>query len=183
MRFSLTTTLGLSLVFLCGLANADTPTSFDINHTVSGTNTFQNTAIDNYVFGIENFLDGDDNGTRDTFPIVVNSGPGSGGFDFEVVLDYTDLDIVFFGDGTVSGSLVGIGEPITDVFVTDPGGSEFGNFSTDGSSIFFDYTIGDVLAINEGQVTISFSTQAVPEPSSIAIIGLAGLCLASRRRR
>ena len=183
MRFSLTTTLGLSLVLLCSLASADTPTSFVINHFVDGSNTSQPTIISNYEFGSIDFLDGNDNGEEDSFPIVVTSGPSSGELDFQVVLNYTDLDIGFFGDGTVTGSLVDIGEPITDVFVTDPGGSEFGNFSTDGSSIFFDYTIGDVLAINEGQVTISFSTQAVPEPSSVAIIGLAGLCLASRRRR
>lgn len=183
MRFSLTTTLGLSLVLLCGLANADMPTSFEINHTVNGTSTSQNTTIDNYVFGTENFLDGNDNGLRDSFPIVVNSGLGSEGFDFDVVLDYTDLDISFFGVGTVEGSFVGIGHPITGVSVTDIEGGPFGNFSTDGSTIFFDYTIADVLSINEGPVTISFSTQAVPEPSSTVIIGLAGLCLASRRRR
>ena len=183
MRFSLTTTLGLSLVLLCGLANADMPTSFEINHTVNGTSTSQNTTIDNYVFGTENFLDGNDNGLRDSFPIVVNSGLGSEGFDFDVVLDYTDLDIGFFGVGTVEGSFVGIGHPITSVSVTDIEGGPFGNFSTDGSTIDFDYTIADVLSINEGPVTISFSTQAVPEPSSTVIIGLASLCLASRRRR
>lgn len=72
-------------------------------------------------------------------------------------MDYTDYDIGFFGNGTVTVSLEGIGSPITDVFVSAPDGSEFGSFSTDGSSIFFDYTIADVLAINEGQVTISFS--------------------------
>ena len=107
----------------------------------------------------------------------------SGGFDFEVVLNYTDLDIGFFGDGTVTGSFVGIGLPISDVFVSDLVGSEFGNFNTDGSTIDFDYTIADVLAIGAGEVTISFSTQAVPEPSSTVIIGLAGLCLAFRRQR
>ena len=38
---------------------------------------------------------------------------------------------------------------------------QFGNVSTDGSTIDFNYTIGDVLSINEGPVTISFSTQAM----------------------
>ena len=183
MRFSLTTTLGLSLVLLCRLAHADILTSFDINHTVNGSGTPQSTTINDYDFGTIDFLDGNDNGLRDSFPIVVTSGPGSGGFDFQVVLDYTDLDIGFFGAGTVTGSFVGIGHPITDLSVTEPEGAEFGNFSTDGSTISFDYTIADVLSINEGEVTVSFSTQAIPEPSSTAIIGLAGLCLASRRRR
>ena len=184
MRFSLTTTLGLSLVLLCGLASAQTPTVFELNHIVTGTGTPQDTTIDAYGFGNTDFIDGSpNNGTRDTFPVVVTSGPGSGGFDFEVVLDYSDFGIDFFGAGTVEGSFVGIGLPITDVFVTDPSGLEFGNFSTDGSSVLFDYTIDDVLDIGEGEVTISFSTESVPEPSSAAIIGLVGLCLASRRRR
>ena len=181
MRFSLTTTLGLSLVLLCSLASADTPTSFVINHFVDGSNTSQPTIISNYEFGSIDFLDGNDNGEEDSFPIVVTSGPSSGELDFQVVLNYTDLDIGFFGVGTVEGSFVGIGHPITGV--TDIEGGPFGNFSTDGSTIFFDYTIADVLSINEGPVTISFSTQAVPEPSSTVIIGLASLCLASRRRR
>ena len=183
MRFSLTTTLGLSLVLLCSLASADTPTSFVINHFVDGSNTSQPTIISNYEFGSIDFLDGNDNGEEDSFPIVVTSGPSSGELDFQVVLNYTDLDIGFFGVGTVEGSFVGIGHPITGVSVTDIEGGPFGNFSTDGSTIFFDYTIADVLSINEGPVTISFSTQAVPEPSSTVIIGLASLCLASRRRR
>ena len=183
MRFSLTTTLGLSLVLLCSLASADTPTSFVINHFVDGSNTSQPTIISNYEFGSIDFLDGNDNGEEDSFPIVVTSGPSSGELDFQVVLNYTDLDIGFFGVGTVEGSFVGIGHPITGVSVTDIEGGPFGNFSTDGSTIDFDYTIADVLSINEGPVTISFSTQAVPEPSSTVIIGLASLCLASRRRR
>ena len=184
MRFSLTTTLGLSLVLLCGLANADMPTSFEINHTVNGSETSQETTIDSYVFGTTDFIDGSpNNGEEDSFPVVVTSGLGSGGFDFEVVLDYTEFGIDFFGEGTVTGSFVGIGLPISDVSVTDSEGALFGNVSTDGSTIDFDYTIGDVLSINEGPVTISFSTQAVPEPSSTVIIGLAGLYLASRRRR
>ena len=183
MRFSLTTTLGLSLVLLCSLASADTPTSFVINHFVDGSNTSQPTIISNYEFGSIDFLDGIDNGEEDSFPIVVTSGPSSGELDFQVVLNYTDLDIGFFGVGTVEGSFVGIGHPITGVSVTDIEGGPFGNSSTDGSTIDFDYTIADVLSINEGPVTISFSTQAVPEPSSTVIIGLASLCLASRRRR
>ena len=184
MRFNLTTTLGLSLVLLCSVASADMPTSFEINHTVNGTNTFQESTIDNYVFGNTDFIDGSpNNGELDSFPVVVTSGPGSAGFDFEVVLNYTSFDIGFFEEGTVEGSFVGIGLPISDVSVTDPRGALFGNVSTDGSTIDFDYTIADVLSINEGPVTISFSTQAVPEPSSTVIIGLAGLCLASRRRR
>ena len=135
-------------------------------------------------FGSTDFLDGNVfDQAPGAFSILVNSGPGSGGFDFEVVLNYTDLYIGFFGDGTVTGSFVGIGLPISDVFVSDLVGSEFGNFNTDGSTIDFDYTIADVLAIGAGEVTISFSTQAVPEPSSTVIIGLAGLCLAFRRRR
>ena len=184
MRFSLMTTLGLSLVLLCGLASAQTPTVFELNHTVTGTGTPQETTIDEYDFGTTDFIDcTPNNEEEDTFPVVVTSGPGSGGFDFEVVLDYSSFDIGFFGAGTVEGSFVGIGLPITDVFVTDPSGLEFGNFSTADSSVLFDYTIADVLAIDEGEVTISFSTAAVPEPSSAAIIGLVGLCLASRRRR
>jgi len=184
MRFSLTVTLGLTLALLCSLASADIPIFFDINHSVDGGDGGQTINLEGYGFGTTNFLDGNvTNSDPDSFPIQVDSGTGSGGFDFEVVLDYTSHDIGFFGDGPVTGSLVGIGLPITDVFVSGPSGLEFGNFSTDGSDVFFDYTIADVVAINEGQVTISFSAQAVPEPSSTAIIGLAGLLLASRRRR
>ena len=185
MRFILTTTLGLSLVLLCGLANADMPTSFEINHSSTGDNFGENFTL-NYTFGSIDFLDGNVfDQAPGAFSILVNSGPGSGGFDFEVVLNYTNYGIGDFGgtNGPVTGSFVGIGLPISDVSVTDSEGALFGNVSTDGSTIDFDYTIGDVLSINEGPVTISFSTQAVPEPSSTVIIGLAGLCLASRRRR
>ena len=160
MQFSLMKALGLSLALLCGLANAQTPTSFDINHnTVAPSNSFnENFNLRNYGFGTTNFLDFiGTNSVPDDFFIQVDSGPGSGEFDFEVVLDYTDFRIDLFEGGTVTGSLVDIGIPITDVFVSAPDGSEFGNFSTDGLSIFFNYTVADVLAINEGQVTISFS--------------------------
>ena len=184
MRFSLTTTLGLSLVLLCGLTNAETPTTFELNHSVNGDNTFQDFNIEDYSFGTTTFLDGDlGDPAPNSFPLRVDSGPSSGGFDFEVVFDYTSYDIGFFQNGVVTGSFVGIGLPISDVFVSGPEGSEFGNFSTDGSTIFFDYTAADVVSIGEGEVTISFSTQAVPEPSSAMIIGLAGLCFAARRRR
>ena len=185
MRFSLTMILGLSLVLLSGVARAETPTSFEINHSANGDFFGESFSL-NYTFGTTDFLDGNvTDQAPGAFPVEVNSGLGSGGFDFEVVLDYTDYGIGTFGgtSGPVTGSFVGIGQPITDVFVTDPGGIEFGNFSTDGSSVFFDYTIADVLSINEGPVTISFSTQSVPEPGSAVIIGLAGLCLMSRRRR
>jgi len=190
MRFNLTTTFGIffalsNLASASSLASVQTPTSFDINHVTDGSGNDQTITLADYVFDSTNFLDGNTaNTTEDSFAIRVDSGTASlANFDFEVVLDYTANDIAFFGNGLITGSLVGIGTPITDVFVSAPDGSSFGNFSTDGTDISFNYTIDDVLAINEGAVTISFSTETVPEPSSAVIIGLATLGFSFRRRR
>ena len=108
MRFSLTMILGLSLVLLSGVARAETPTSFEINHSANGDFFGESFSL-NYTFGTTDFLDGNvTDQAPGAFPVEVNSGLGSGGFDFEVVLDYTDYGIGTFGgtSGPVTGSFV-----------------------------------------------------------------------------
>ena len=171
------------------VANAD-PTSFQINHLVVGTNgAIEDFSIANYVFGSTNWIDAVDDGVPQFFNVEVNSGlSGKPNFDFELTLNYAAYDIGFFGGGPVTVELLGIKppgslSPITDVVVKDPMGNLFGNFSTDGSNIFANYTVQDVLNINSGIVTIKWTQTVIPEPSTFSLIALSGIALLSRRRR
>jgi hypothetical protein len=181
----------LATALLIGVqtASAD-PDVFTINSLTQSSDgaLLEDFTISAYAFGTEDYIDVDgDDGVPQTFHIIVNSGPSEmEGFDYQATFDYINYDIGFFLNGSGPGahrlSLLGIKDPddpnlIDEVMVKDFNGNPIGNISTDGSSIFFDATVEDILAGGEF-VTIHWTQ--IPAPASLALFGLVGL---SRRRR
>lgn len=174
---------------IAGTATAGlAPTTFSVNSVTVGDTVTEDYTIDFYDFGTEDYLDPNTtNGLPDGFFITVDSGPSDReGFDFELTLDYSAYDIGFFGPaGTHQINLFDVYDDgsIIDVAVKTADGGSIGTISTDGNSITWDTSVGDVLdAIgpNEDQlITIQF---AIPAPGALALLGMAGLGAGRRRR-
>lgn len=159
-------------LLLAGAAHGD----FDINILTNNPSTGYTEDLDilGYEFGtttdigpgVAPFL----------FYITVSSQAGTG-WDYEIVFDYTEYDVGFFtAQGT---SQISITDLVDDFEVADAQAS-FGNLSFDANSISWDASVADILGANE-IVTISWN--AVPAPGALALLGVAGLIGASRRRR
>ena len=157
------------------------PTNFDIRSiTISETGFIEDYTLAGYRWGNVDTFGGA------TFFIGVSSGPSMRpGWQYEITFDYTNYDIGFFGPaGTHALDLTGIKDPgtpdfITDVFVKDLNGNAVGNWSTDGFNIFFDASVGEILAAGE-VITIQFNQ--IPTPGAAALFGVGGLAMTRRRR-
>lgn len=81
------------------------------------------------------------------------------------------------------GDIAGDGS-ISDVFVKDSTGASFGDYSTDGNSIFLETTVEDVLAaVGAGRdLPITIQWAQVPAPAVLPLLGLAAFVPRRRRR-
>ena len=165
---------------------------FSINSLTQSTDgvPIEDFTLANYAFGSTDYIDAVDDGVPATFHIEANSGVSQRvGFDYELSLNYGSYDIGFFLDGSGPGlhqiTLSGVSDAgnISDVFVKDISGNSVGTFSTNGTDIFFEATVEDILAVigptESDAIVIQWAV--VPAPGAFALLGMAGL--ASRRRR
>lgn len=109
------------------------------------------------------------------FSITITSGAGVG-WDYQLVVDYTDFDIGFFeAAGFAEVDL----SDLTGALSVANASANYGNLSFTANSISWDASVADILANGE-MVTISWN--AIPAPGALAFLGLAGLVSARRRR-
>lgn len=147
-----------------------------------------------YEWGTTDYLDfNSDDGLPDIFHIEINSSASQlAGYQYQLTLDYSSYDIGYFLNGSGPGRhVIGLNDIITtgtisDAAILDASGNPVGEMSIGGSggSLFLESDIQgllDAIGPNETDL-ITFYFNTVPAPSSLALLGFAGLAGCQRRR-
>lgn len=136
----------------------------------------------------QNFI-GHEFGTTETsdffFPITISSGLSDrDDWTYQLVIDYTENDLGFFGNGSASIEILNIKGPddpmpIIEVQAKDAQGNPIGQWEFDGGNIFWAAGTSEIL--ESGEIVVIQWNQ-IPAPGALALLGIAGLCGARRRR-
>jgi hypothetical protein len=114
--------------------------------------------------------------------ITVSSGAGSGGWDYQLVVDYTSYCLGCLNPG---GSAYVTASNLQDELEVATAAGSFGTVSYSDSTISWNATASSMI-FNNGMLTLSWNSSyvpPVPAPGAVALLGLAGLVGAGRRRR
>ncbi len=120
--------------------------------------------------------------------IVVNSASGGGPIDFTLLsIDFSNFNgstfsVAGFLDGSsVFSQVITPTTGGTDVFETTNFGTNGAGFLVDSLTFTTNSIVGNFPSVDN--VTISTSTAAIPEPTSLAFLGLGSIAMFVRRRR
>lgn len=115
--------------------------------------------------------------------ISLTSTPNSGGWDYQLVLDFSGycLDCL-----NPSGSISLIIDNFADSFTLTSYTANRGTHSFTGSAMSWSGTVNEIkgnIFNPDPYITLSWNVEAIPAPGAFALLGLAGVCGVSRRRR